>query len=224
MNRKNKTAISAVAKSFVYVAVLRDTALNTSGVIELNPERDPDKKCIRVGRMSGLRHAGQIFRKCRFKSKRSILKGFTTEYESDGIRSKLEVGLKLERALIQQLRHEGWTVVNKPPRLDCFVYVIELDPSVRKHRDVRRNNPDARSSMECFYVGQTRRSPEERLQEHHTGFGQKKGGRHLKGKCVKLRPDLYKFYNPMPLLESLELERDLAEDLRVKGHTILGGH
>ncbi len=40
MNLKNKTAISAVAKSFIYVAVLRDTALKTSGVIELDPERD----------------------------------------------------------------------------------------------------------------------------------------------------------------------------------------
>ena len=214
----------AVTKSFIYVAVLRDTALNTPGVIKLNPERDPDKKCIRVGRISGIKHPGQIFRKCHYKDKRTILKGYTTEYESDGVSSKLEVGLRLERALIQQLRHEGWTVSNKLPKLNSSVYVIELDPSVRKHRDVRRNNPEARSSKECLYVGQTRRSPEERFQEHHTGFGQKKGGRHLRGKCVKLRPDLYEFYNPMPLLESLELERDLAEDLRAKGYTILGGH
>jgi hypothetical protein len=216
--------VSAVAKSFIYVAVLRDTALNTPGVIELNPERDPARRCVRVGRISGIKQPGQIFRKCRFKNKRSILKGYTTEYESDGVRSKLEVGLRLERALIRQLRHEGWTVINKPPKLDSSVYVIELDASVRKHRDVIRNNPNARSSKVCLYVGQTRRSPEERFQEHHTGEGQKKGGRHLKGKCVKLRPDLYEFYNPMPLLESLELERDLAEDFRAKGHTVLGGH
>ncbi len=216
--------MSAVTKSFIYVAVLRDAALNTSGVKELNPERDPARRCVRVGRISGIKQPGQIFRKCRFKNKRSILKGYTTEYESDGVRSKLEVGLRLERALIRQLRHEGWTVINKPPKLDSSVYVIELDPSVRKHRDVIRNNPNARSSKVCLYVGQTRRSPEERFQEHHTGEGQKKGGRHLKGKCVKLRPDLYEFYNPMPLLESLELERDLAEDFRAKGHTVLGGH
>ena len=216
--------MSSDTKSFIYVAVLRDTALNISGVIELNPERDPDKKCVRVGRMSSVMHPEQIFRKCRFKEKRSILKGYTGEYESDGVRSKLEVGLRLERALIQHLRHEGWTVANRPPRLDSFVYVIELDNSVAKHRDVRRNNPQSRSSMKCLYVGQTRRSPEERFQEHHTGSGQKKGGRHLRGKCLKLRPDLYEFYNPMPLLESLELERDLAEDLRKQGHTVLGGH
>ncbi len=216
--------MSSEAKSFIYVAVLKDTALSVSGVIELNPERDPDKKCVRVGRMSGLMHANQIFRKCRFKNKRSILKGYTTEYESNGIKSKLEVGLRLERALIQQLRHEGWTVINRPPKLNSSVYVIELDPSVQQHRDVRRNNPRSRSTMECLYVGQTRRSPEQRFQEHHTGEGEKKGGRHLKGKCIKLRPDLYEFYNPMPLLESLELERDLAGDLRAKGYTVLGGH
>ena len=211
-------------KSFVFVVVLKDSELDVSGVIELNPERDPARKCVRVGRISRLRHTDQIFRKCRFKNKRSILKGYTIEYESDGIRSKLEVGLKLERALILRLRHEGWTVVNKPPKLDSYVYVIELDHSVRKHRDVRRNNPAARSSKECLYVGQTRRSPEERFREHNTGEGLKKGGRHLKGKCVKLRPDLYEFFNPMPLFESLELERDLTLDLRKQGYTVLGGH
>ncbi len=216
--------MSVVTKSFIYVMVLKEAALDNLAFIELNPDRDPVRRCVRVGRISGIKYPGQIFRKCHFKDKRSILKGYTTEYESDGIRSKLEVGLRLERALIQQLRHEGWTVINKPPKLDSSVYVIELDPSVKKHRDVRRNNPDAMSSMKCLYVGQTKRSPEERFQEHHTGFGHKKGGRHLKGKCVKLRPDLYEFYNPMPLLESLELERDLAEDLRAKGYTVLGGH
>jgi hypothetical protein len=39
-----------------------------------------------------------------------------------------------------------------------------------------------------------------------------------------IRKDLYEFYNPMPLLESLILERDLADELRQQGHTILGGH
>ena len=39
-----------------------------------------------------------------------------------------------------------------------------------------------------------------------------------------IRKDLYEFYNPMPLLESLILERDLADELRQQRHTILGGH
>ena len=153
-----------------------------------------------------------------------ILPGSAAPYESDGLRSKLEVGLALERELISRLRREGYTVVNRPPKATCSVYVIEVDRSVRNHRDVKRNNPRSDPIKACLYVGQTRRTPEERFSEHHTGEGLKKGGRHLRGKCRKLRPDLYEFFNPMPLLESLVLERELAEDLRREGFTVLGGH
>ena len=201
--------MSDSTKSFVYVAALGDS----------------DRPPVRVCRVSGITDRKQIFRKCRIKKKRSILQEYTVEYEGDGLRSRLEVGLSLERTLILRLRKEGWTVLNPPPKLNSYVYVIELDPSVRKHRDVRRNNPGAKAwLLPCLYVGQTRRSPEERFKEHNTGEGLKKGGRHLKGRCIRLRKDLYEFYNPMPLLESLILERDLAEELRLEGYTILGGH
>lgn len=179
---------------------------------------------VRVGRVNGVSRPGGILRKCRFRGKRSILPGSVTPYDSDGIRSKLEVGLALERELIAKLRHDGYEVTNRPPRATCHVYVIELDRSVRTHRDVKRSNPHADPLKACLYVGQTRRTPEERFQEHSTGSGLKKGGRHLKGKCLMLRPDLYEVFNPMPLLESLVLERELADDLRCEGYTVLGGH
>jgi len=200
--------MSDSTKSFVYVVALGN----------------PDKPSFRVCRVSGIKDSKQIFRKCRLKKKRSILQEYTMEYDGDGIRSRLEVGLSLERALILRLRKEGWMVLNPPPKLDSYVYVIELDPTVRKHRDVRRNNPHSKGSLPCLYIGQTRRSPEERFAEHNTGEGLKKGGKHLRGNCIRLRKDLYEFYNPMPLLESLILERDLAEELRNEGYTILGGH
>ncbi|MCK5116668.1 MAG: hypothetical protein KAR44_08715 [Candidatus Aegiribacteria sp.] len=200
--------MSEAHKSFVYAVEVRS----------------PDERCVRVCRISGIKRKSQILRKCRLKNKLSLLHGYTTEYDSDGRRSKLEVGLCLERSLILLLRNEGWTVMNPPPKLNSSVYVIELDPYVRRHRDVKRNNPRAKASLPCLYVGQTRRTPEERFNEHNTGEGLKKGGRHLSGKCLKLRKDLYEFYNPMPLLESLILERDLAEELRQQGHTVLGGH
>jgi hypothetical protein len=183
-----------------------------------------DDGVVRVCRMSGVTSSNQLLRKCRIRKKRSILKGYTSEYDSDGVRSKLEMGLILERALIDRLRDEGYKVANHAPRLDSSVYIIELDPAVRKHRDVIRSNPLAKSSLPCLYVGQTRRTPEERFAEHHTGDGFRKGGRHLRGRCLRLRKDLYEFYNPMPLLESLILERDLAEELRLEGYTVLGGH
>jgi len=210
--------------SYIYVVELKDEVLEDPAVQALNPGSKPGMKCVRVGRMSGVRNPSSIFRRCRFKGKRRILADFTASYDSDGVRSRLEVGLRLQRALILSLRSEGWMVANPPPRLDSSVYVIELDPSVSRHRDVRRSNPGARAGKECLYVGQTRRTPEERFEEHSSGSGAKKGGRHLKGMCLRLRRDLYEFYNPMPLLESLELERDLAGELRAAGYTVLGGH
>lgn len=185
---------------------------------------EPSFPVVGAGRVTGVRNSSGILRKCRFKGRKSILPGSASPYDSDGLRSKLEVGLALERELISRLRREGYTVVNRPPKANCSVYVIELDRSVRTHRDVKRNNPRSDPLKACLYVGQTRRTPEERFSEHHTGEGLKKGGRHLRGKCRKLRPDLYEFFNPMPLLESLVLERELAEDLSREGFTVLGGH
>ena len=179
---------------------------------------------VRVGRLPGVDDPGRLLRKCRFRGKKKLLPDSAVPYGPDGCRSQLEVGLAIERELIGKLRLQGYIVTNRPPKTDCHVYVIELDRSVRTHRDVKRNNPHADQFKACLYVGQTRRSPEERFQEHSTGSGLKKGGRHLLGKCLRLRPDLYEVFNPMPLLESLVLERELAEDLRREGYTVLGGH
>jgi hypothetical protein len=194
------------------------------GILARNPRRDAAKPFIRVARLPGVRASSQIFRRCPFHGKVSLLEGSTASYDSDGIRSRLEVGLAMERELVDRLRRQGWTVVNPPPKADCSVYVIELDRSVRSHRDVKRANPRSDPLKACLYVGQTRRTPLERYAEHHEGTGLKKGGRHLRGKCLWLRPDLYEVFNPMPLLESLVMERELAQELREQGFTVLGGH
>jgi len=194
------------------------------GILARNPRRDTAKPFIRVARLPGVWASSQIFRRCPFHGKVALLEGSAVSYGSDGIRSRLEVGLAMERELVDQLRRQGWTVVNPPPKADCSVYVIELDRSVRSHRDVKRANPHSDPLMACLYVGQTRRTPEERYTEHNDGKGLKKGGRHLRGKCLRLRPDLFEVFNPMPLLESLVLERELAQELREKGFTVLGGH
>jgi hypothetical protein len=36
-------------------------------------------------------------------------------------------------------------------------------------------------------------------------------------------PELYAFLNPMPFEAAAQMERDLAEDLRVDGYTVTGG-
>jgi hypothetical protein len=215
---------SATGESYVYVAVLRDSVKDDPRIIGMNPHRDPHRRCVRVGRLSGVRRRSHIFRRCPFREKMSILRGYTARYESDGTRSRLEVGLALERELVDRLRREGWTVANTPPRCGWKVYVIELDPSVRSHRSVKRANPHADPSMPCLYIGQTGREIAERYREHQHGSGSKRGARFLRGNCIRLREDIYEVFNPMPQLESLVLERELAMELREEGYTVLGGH
>lgn len=210
---------------WVYAVIMDSARIRCrKGVTAGNPRPDPGKPVVRVGRLAAVASPSLIFRRCPFHGKVSLLEGSAMSYDSDGIRSRLEAGLAMERELIDWLRRLGWTVVNPPPKADCSVYVIELDRSVRSHRDVKRANPRSDPLRACLYVGQTRRTPGERLAEHREGTGLKKGGRHLRGKCLRLRPDLYEVFNPMPLLESLVMERELAQELREQGFTVLGGH
>jgi hypothetical protein len=36
-------------------------------------------------------------------------------------------------------------------------------------------------------------------------------------------PELYGFLNPMPFETAVQMEKDLAEDLRADGYTVTGG-
>ncbi len=49
------------------------------------------------------------------------------------------------------------------------VYVIELDPEVQESWKFRRANPQMKSTLPCFYVGQTARKPEVRFRQHIKG-------------------------------------------------------
>ena len=39
-----------------------------------------------------------------------------------------------------------------------------------------------------------------------------------------LMPELYEHLNPMPYDAAVQMEKDLAEDLRNQGYTVTGGH
>ena len=39
-----------------------------------------------------------------------------------------------------------------------------------------------------------------------------------------LMPELYEYLNPMPYDAAVQMEKDLAEDLRNQGYTVTGGH
>ena len=101
------------------------------------------------------------------------------------------------------------------------VYVVLLSPEACKLRDVRAENPKADPKKPCLYVGMTGLTPEERFQNHKQGL---KAARVVQLFGLRLMPELYELYNPMPFEAAVEMERELAEDLRAQGYTVTGGH
>ena len=96
-----------------------------------------------------------------------------------------------------------------------FVYVIELDPKVADLRKFREKNPNYIKGNGCVYIGQTAKNPELRFEQHKEGY---KSNKYAKYYGVKLRPDFYNKYNPIPTRKDAEqLEEYLSKELRGKG-------
>ena len=96
-----------------------------------------------------------------------------------------------------------------------FVYVIELDPKVAGLRKFREKNPNYIKGNGCVYIGQTAKNPKLRFEQHKEGY---KSNRYAKYYGVKLRPDIYDKYNPIPTRKDAEqLEEYLSKELRGKG-------
>lgn len=96
-----------------------------------------------------------------------------------------------------------------------------LDSRVAKIRKVRAENPDRDPKKPCIYVGMTGLTPEERFANHKAGV---KSAYVTKRYGIHLLPELYAHLNPMPYAAALQMEKDLAEDLRRAGYTVTGGH
>ena len=101
------------------------------------------------------------------------------------------------------------------------VYVVLLDAAVAKNRKVRAANPKRDPKKPCVYVGMTGLLPEERFANHKAGI---KSAWVAKRYGLLLLPELYAHLNPMPFDAAVQMEMDLAEDLRRLGYTVTGGH
>jgi hypothetical protein len=101
------------------------------------------------------------------------------------------------------------------------VYVILLDPKAARHSSILRTNPKRDPSKPCVYVGMSGLPPEHRFENHKHGY---KAAWVVKKYWVRLMPELYAHLNPMPYDAALQMEMDLAEDLRREGYTVTGGH
>jgi len=100
------------------------------------------------------------------------------------------------------------------------VYVILLDPAVLQHPSILRQNPNRDPAKPCVYVGMTGLLVEERFENHQKG---EKSAWVVKKYGLRLMPELYGFLNPMPFEAAVQMEQDLAADLRAEGYTVTGG-
>jgi hypothetical protein len=105
------------------------------------------------------------------------------------------------------------------------VYVVELSKKVfNEHWRFRAANPQYNGVLECLYVGMTSKNPQERFQQHKTGYRNAKG-HNLSSSIVRkyglyLRPSLYQSIGPLSREEALEVELGLALELRRKGYAV----
>jgi hypothetical protein len=98
---------------------------------------------------------------------------------------------------------------------------VLLAPAVGKIRKVRAENPKRDPKKPYVYVGMSGLMPEERFANHKAGI---KAASVVKRYGIRLLPELFEHLNPMPFEAAVQMEIDLAEDLRRAGYTVTGGH
>jgi hypothetical protein len=121
----------------------------------------------------------------------------------------------MKRRTLKQLR------TKRQPEHHHHVYVVLLDAAVGRMRKVRAANPERDTKKPCVYVGMTGLPPAERFSNHKAGI---KAASVVKRHGIRLLPELYEHLNPMPYAAAVQMEKDLAEDLRRAGYTVTGGH
>jgi hypothetical protein len=102
-------------------------------------------------------------------------------------------------------------------RYHYHVYVIELSKDVLYEPRFRKANPDYADGKPCVYVGMTGLNPDARFDKHKAGI---QSNRFVREYGLRLLPELYEFYNPMPYQGACDMEVELAIGLREAGYGI----
>jgi hypothetical protein len=97
------------------------------------------------------------------------------------------------------------------------VYVVLLSRDVLFEPKFRRANPDYDPGKRCVYVGMTGLTPDERFDKHRAGI---KSNRFVRVYGLRLLPELYECYNPLPYEAAREMEVELAIGLREEGYGV----
>jgi predicted GIY-YIG superfamily endonuclease len=100
------------------------------------------------------------------------------------------------------------------------VYVVELSDRVWNEARFRRANPEHRLGRPLVYVGMTGLDPDLRFDKHKAGI---QANRFVQRYGVRLLPQLYEVYNPMPYAAACEMEVELAIALREQGYGVWQG-
>jgi hypothetical protein len=102
-------------------------------------------------------------------------------------------------------------------RYHHHVYVIELSKDVLYESKFKRCNPDYDYGKPCVYVGMTGLDPDVRFDKHKAGI---QSNRYVMLYGLRLLPQLYQAYNPMPYKAAQEMEVELGIGLREAGYGV----
>ena len=97
------------------------------------------------------------------------------------------------------------------------VYVIELDDRVWNAARFRRANPDYVLGKPFVYVGMTGLDPDVRFDKHKAGI---QANAFVQDHGLRLLPQLYDRYNPMPYEAARSMEVELGIRLRALGYGV----
>ena len=100
------------------------------------------------------------------------------------------------------------------------VYVVELDDRVWNLASFRKANPGHGLGKPCVYVGMTGLDPDLRFDRHKAGI---QANRFVREYGLRLLPQLYAVYNPMPYHGACEMEVELGIALREAGYGVWQG-
>jgi hypothetical protein len=94
------------------------------------------------------------------------------------------------------------------------VYVVELSSDVLYEKRFSMANPGYVFGKPCVYVGMTGLDPDQRFDKHKAGI---QSNRYVRKFGLRLMPELYEVYNPLPYDGARDLEVELAIGLREEG-------
>ena len=106
------------------------------------------------------------------------------------------------------------------PEFHHNVYVVLLSESALKDLSILRRNPARDPSKPAVYVGMSGLPVDHRFENHKNGY---KSARLVRKYGVRLLPNLFEHLNPMPYEHAVQMEKDLADDLRAQGYAVCGG-